>query len=377
MLMGWKSKNKRMTFGYKKQEERQTKEKGRRGKIVERVIELHRTALLSAASVVGGEEKRGPFGKRFDFCDETGRFGEKTFEKAEGHMVGLALSLAMKKRGDGVLPQAVLAGDLQNQCMGTAEGLLPFGLPHLGLYGACSTATEGLLLASLLVEGGFLSRAAAVTSSHNAAAERQFRFPLEYGGQRTPTAQWTATAAAAFLVGEATEPAPLALVRAALVGRMVDGGVTDASNMGAAMAPGAADSLLRFFGATGTCPSDYDRIVTGDLGKEGSALLSLLMEREGMPLSRHEDCGVLLYDESRQDIHAGASGCGCSASLLAAHYLPLLQIGGLQKILFLSTGAIMSPGSLMQGGGIYGVAPVLLLESPRTEARGKGTERKK
>lgn len=328
------------------------------------VIALHRAAVLSAASVVGAEEQKGPFGDAFDEWDETGRFGADTFEKAEGKMVGRALSLALEKRGDGVRPQAVLAGDLQNQCMGTAEGLLPFGLPHLGLYGACSTATEGLLLASLLVEGGFFSRTAAATSSHNAAAERQFRFPLEYGGQRPPTAQWTATAAAAFLLGDADEDAPLARVTRAMVGRMVDGGVADASNMGAAMAPGAADSLLRYFADTGTSPKDYDRIVTGDLGKEGSALLSILMEKEGVPLSRHEDCGVLLYDEGKQDIHAGASGCGCSASLLAAHYLPLLQRGGLQKILFLSTGAIMSPGSVMQGGSIYGVAPVVCLEAP-------------
>ena len=331
---------------------------------MKQVTRLRRAAVLAAASVVGGEEKKGPFGDRFDFCDETARFGEKTFERAEGRMVGLALSLAMKKRGDGVLPEAVLAGDLQNQCMGTAEGLLPFGLPHLGLYGACSTATESLLLASLLVEGRFLGRAAAVTSSHNAAAERQFRFPLEYGGQRSPTAQWTATAAAAFLVGRAEEGEPLALVRAAMVGRMVDGGISDASNMGAAMAPGAADSLLRFFAATDTRPADYDRIVTGDLGKEGSALLLHLMAEEGVPLSRHEDCGVLLYDEKKQDIHAGASGCGCSASLLAAHYLPALRCGKLHRILFLSTGAIMSPGSVMQGGGIYGIAPVLMLECP-------------
>lgn len=332
---------------------------------MKQVMKLRRAAVLAAASVVGGEEKKGPFGDKFDFCDESGRFGEKTFERAEGRMAGLALSLAMKKRADGKKPDAVLAGDLQNQCMGTAEGLLSFGLPYLGLYGACSTATESLLLASLLVEGGFLSRTAAVTSSHNAAAERQFRFPLEYGGQRAPTAQWTATAAAAFLVGGGEEGRPLALVRAAMVGRMVDGGISDASNMGAAMAPGAADSLLRFFKDTETEPKDYDKIVTGDLGKEGSALLHLLMENEGMPLSRHEDCGVLLFDESKQDIHAGASGCGCSASLLAAHYLPALREGKMERILFLSTGAIMSPGSIMQGGGIYGVAPVLLLESPK------------
>lgn len=328
------------------------------------VVSLRRTAVLSAASVVGEEEKRGPFGAAFDEWDASGRFGADTFEKAEGKMVGRALSLALEKRGDGVLPEAVLAGDLQNQCMGTAEGLLPFGFPHLGLYGACSTATEGLLLAALLVEGGFFSRTAAATSSHNAAAERQFRFPLEYGGQRPPTAQWTATAAAAFLVGSVTEGGVLARVTRAMVGRMVDGGITDASNMGAAMAPGAADSLLRYFADTGTSPKDYDRIVTGDLGKEGSALLAMLMEREGVVLSRHEDCGVLLYDEKKQDIHAGASGCGCSASLLAAHYLPALKRGDVGRILFLSTGAIMSPGSVMQGGSIYGVAPVLCLERP-------------
>ncbi len=328
------------------------------------VLYTKKTAILSAASVVGREEKRGPFGAKFDFCDESDRFGEKTFEKAEGRMVSLALSLAIKKQKDGIKPQVMLAGDLQNQCMGTATGLVSHGLPHFGLYGACSTATEGLVLASLVIESGFADRAGVATSSHNAAAERQFRYPLEYGGQRAPTAQWTATAAAAFLVGERGEAEESAHVYAVMAGRMVDGGIADSANMGAAMAPGAADSLLRYFAATGTAPDDYDRIVTGDLGKEGSALLAYLMEREGVPISHHEDCGALLYDESKQDVHAGASGCGCSAALLAAHYLPLLKSGALCRILFLSTGAIMSPGSVMQGGDIYGVAPVICLETP-------------
>ncbi|MBQ9736642.1 MAG: stage V sporulation protein AD [Clostridia bacterium] len=324
-----------------------------------RIVNFEGVRIVAAASVVGKEEHLGPLGGAFDEYDESDRFGADTWEKAEAGAQGRALALALKKAGANA-PELLFAGDLQNQCMASAEGLISYGIPFFGLYGACSTATEALLLASLALSAGAVKCCAAVTSSHFAAAERQFRFPLEYGGQRAPTAQWTATAAGAFVLTK--ERAGVRISRG-MAGRMVDSGIADAANMGAAMAPAAADSILTFLRETGTTPSDYDAIVTGDLGKEGSRLLAVLCEREGVRLSaKHEDCGCLLYDGSKQDAHAGASGCGCSASVLAAHYLPRLTEGLLRRVLFLSTGALMSPQSVQQKGNIIGIAPALLLE---------------
>lgn len=326
-----------------------------------RVKRISGVYVHSHASAVGREEWRGPFGKRFDFHDESNRFGADTWEKAEGEMQSIALSLALKKGRVTEKPDLLFSGDLQNQCMASAEGLIGYGIPHFGLYGACSTLTEGLCLASLLLGGGMAESAAVVTSSHTAAAERQFRLPLEYGGQRPPAAQWTATAAGAFLLS-AKQKAPVG-IRAAMAGVMVDGGVRDSSNMGAAMAPAAAESILTFLKDTDTRPEDYDRIVTGDLGVLGSELLLSLLADEGVTVKNHEDCGCLLYDLEAQDAHAGASGCGCSAAMLSAHFLPELAAGRMRRLLFLSTGAIMSPTSVSQGENIFGIAPAVVLES--------------
>ncbi len=325
-----------------------------------RVKKTEDVYIVSHASVVGREEWHGPFGQKFDLHDESNRFGAETWEKAEGEMQGMALSLALKKgevKGD---PELLFSGDLQNQCMASAHGLLPFRLPMFGLYGACSTLTEGLALASIVLGGGMAEDACVVTSSHTAAAERQFRLPLEYGGQRPPTAQWTATAAGAYYLSRKRKGS--VRVSAAMAGRLVDGGVRDSSNMGAAMAPAAAESILTFLKATNTRPSDYGLIVTGDLGLVGSALLRDLMRAEGETLENHLDCGCLLYDPERQDAHAGASGCGCSAAMLSAHFLPMLTRGEIGRLLFLSTGALMSPSSVAQGENIFGIAPAVLLE---------------
>ena len=325
-----------------------------------RIFQFSDVHITASASVAGREENRGPLGGRFDYHDEENRFGAKTWEQAEAAAVGMALAFALKKWGAGKTPELLLAGDLQNQCVASAEGLLPFGIPYIGLYGACSTMTEGLLLAAIALSSGSIKSAAAASSSHNAAAERQFRLPLEYGGQRAPTAQWTATAAGAYILESGAYGVR---ITHGMAGKMVDGGIKDAANMGAAMAPAAADSILAFLHETKTTACDYDAIVTGDLGKEGSTLLSILCEREGVRLDgRHADCGCLLYDSKKQDAHAGASGCGCSAAVLAAHFLPRLVKGELRRVLFLSTGALMSPQSIEQGGSIYGIAPAVLLE---------------
>ena len=326
-------------------------------------------AIYARASAVGGAERDGPLGALFDYHDETDRFGADTWEKSEESLSRVVLNLALaraKESQDEI--DLLFAGDLQNQCVASSAGCGSLGIPYCGLYGACSTSCEGLCLAALsLAASSETVRAAVVTTSHNAAAERQFRLPLEYGGQRSPTAQWTATAGGAFLLARADSPfVPPSSPRiaACLIGRTVDGGVTDGANMGAAMAPAAADTILRYFSLSGESPSSFDRIVTGDLGTEGSALLSEILRDNGLDLSgRHRDCGVLLFDPLKTDVHAGGSGCGCSASVLASLFLPALERGEMNRILFLATGALMSPSRLLQGGSIIGIAPLVVLES--------------
>ena len=322
----------------------------------------HSARIISRASCVGYDEFRGPLGALFDFHDESDRFGAKTWEKAEGELGRIALTLALNRVG---LPHTALdllfAGDLQNQCVASSGGLSSFFVPYVGLYGACSTFAEGLMCAALALSGTpTLNRVGVVTTSHNCAAERQFRLPLEYGGQRPPTAQWTATAGGCVLLERGETGVCISSV---MPGRMVDGGIRDAGNMGAAMAPAAADTLLRYFGESGEDPSAYDAIVTGDLGREGSAILADLLTAKGLDLGgRHRDCGSMLYDPSYQDAHAGGSGCGCSAAVMTAHFIPLLERGETKRILFMATGALMSPSSIQQGGSIIGIAPAVCLE---------------
>lgn len=320
------------------------------------VIKLDNLPVITAASsVVGKKESEGPLGKYFDYCDLTDRFGMKTWEKSESQMQNIALNFALSKRKIG--PNNIdllLAGDLMNQCTSSAYGLLAFDIPFLGLYGACSTAAEGLILSSLLVNSKSVTRCASVSSSHFCSAERQFRFPLEYGGQRTPTAQWTVTGAAAFIVEETGEGPKIADV---MPGRTVDQGITDANNMGAAMAPAAIDTLKRYFEATMTKPSDYDLIVTGDLGYEGHSIVCDIMAKEGYDMGKtYNDCGLIIYDLEKQDVHAGGSGCGCSATVLAAHIIPNIISGYYKNVLFIGTGALMSPGAINQGQSIPGIA---------------------
>lgn len=319
----------------------------------------------SHAAVGGFEEGRGPLGECFDLIDDKDLFGMKTWEKAEGEMSRLALNLALKKRSLEPSDLNVLvAGDLQNQCVASSGGLFTFGVPFLGLYGACSTCTESLLvLTSMLTTSKNYTRGASVTSSHNCAAERQFRTPIEYGGQRTPTSQWTATASGAFILSKVPSRAK---ITAFMPGKIIDGYTKDQSNMGAAMALSAFDSISRFFEEND--PASFDLILTGDLGKVGSSVLeSLLCEkltRYGTKLaSLHKDAGLLIYDLNKQDVHSGASGCGCSASVLSTYVLPRVERGEISKMLLLSTGALMSSSSVSQGDNILGVAPLIQIES--------------
>ena len=316
-------------------------------------------ALLGQAAVGGKREAQGPLGADLDKTFGDTSLGMDTWEQAEAQLQKEAVALALARAG--LKPEdldLIFAGDLLNQCISSTFGVMGYQVPFLGQYGACSTMAQALLLAALAVESGAARQAAAVTSSHFCSAERQFRLPLEYGGQRSPTAQWTATAAGCAVVGLSGR----VKVRGGLVGKIVDLGVKDPANMGAAMAPAAADSITRYLRDTGTSPGDYDSIFTGDLGAVGTALLYQLLAEEGVHLQRvHDDCGLLLYDRQRQDVHAGGSGCGCSAAVLCGHLLKRMEQGELGDILFCATGALMSPTSQQQGQSIPGVCHVVHL----------------
>ncbi len=327
-----------------------------------KIIKLDAT-LIAAASAVGKKESEGPLGERFDVVDKTDKFGKETWERAESSMQERAADKALEKAGIAAEDiGAVFAGDLMNQCTASAYGMLKYDIPYFGLYGACSTAAEGLTLAAMSVGGGYFSRCAVSVSSHYCTAERQYRTPLEYGSQRTPTAQWTVTGAACFIVGNGGN----VRISAALSGIVVDAGIKDAANMGAAMAPAAADTILRFYRENPKCFEGIDKIVTGDLGFEGISILNELLRKEGLDISdRLGDCGMMIYDREIQDVHSGGSGCGCSAVVMASHFLPQLERGETDKLLFLGTGAMMSPMILQQGESIPAVAHSILLESNR------------
>ena len=330
------------------------------------IIKLHNTPSIEySVSVVGKKEHDGPLGELFDVCDETDTFDADTWEKAESEMQRIALDTALTRSGMSASDiDALFAGDLMNQCTSSSYGLANFDIPYFGLYGACSTCAESLILSSILVDSGKFKKAAAVCSSHNCSAERQFRFPLEYGGQRTPTSQWTVTGAGAFILGESDAEHPR--ITAVMPGKVVDRGISDVNNMGAAMAPAAIDTIGKYFRESGDSPDDYDAIVTGDLGFEGSSILVDMLKSDGIDISkRHRDCGLLIYDREKQDTHADGSGCGCSAVVLAAHFLPKLRCGEMKKILFTATGAMMSPTSLLQGLTIPGIAHLLKIEMPQ------------
>lgn len=332
------------------------------------IIELENTPCIAfAASVGGSREYEGPLGGLLDAHDEDNSFGQPTWEKSEAEMQRQALNLALAKgklQPDSL--DALFAGDLINQCTSSAYGLLSFDVPYIGLYGACSTAAEGIAMAAMTVNAGYFKRAAAVTSSHNGSAERQFRYPLEYGGQRSPTAQWTVTGSAAFIIEGGERGLYGAFLREVMFGRTLDRGINDAGNMGAAMAPAAADTLLRYFKASKLRPENFDLIVTGDLGSEGHSILLELTSAGGLDLSKVcSDCGMLIYDQRGQDVHSGGSGCGCSAVVLAAELLRRIKEGEIKDMLFVGTGALMSPDALKQGQSIPGVAHLVRISSAR------------
>lgn len=317
-------------------------------------------SVIGSAAVVGKKEGEGPLAATFDHISQDDSFGERSWEKAESAMQKLALSAALSKAGLSVSGlDYLLAGDLLNQCIGSGFAVRGQDVPFFGLYGACSTMAESLSLASMLLDGGYGTKIAAMTSSHFCSAERQYRSPLEYGGQRTPTAQWTVTGSGCVILAD-QGPGPY--VTHVTTGKVVDKGIKDAANMGAAMAPAAYSTLSAHFQDTGRKPSDYDLIVTGDLGQLGRDIVTDWFHRDGMDLKNFNDCGTLIYDLEGQDVHCGGSGCGCSAVVLAGMLLNGMAGGRWKRILFCGTGALLSPTSSQQGESIPAICHAVALD---------------
>ncbi len=320
-----------------------------------------RPRIIASAAVGGKREGEGPLKDCFDRVSADSYFGEESWERAESHMIRECFDLACNKAGLAAAPDYIIAGDLLNQCVSSAFAMKDSGAPYFGVYGACSTMAESLTLAAMLVDGGYAETACAVTGSHFCTAERQYRYPLEYGGQRTPTSQWTVTGAGAAIAGALGRGPYISHVT---TGRIVDAGINDANNMGAAMAPAAYDTLCAHFADTGRAPEYYDAIFTGDLGALGHDIVQDMFAADGVKLgARYMDCGVLIYDLRTQDVHAGGSGCGCCASVLCGHILPAMRKGIWKRVLVAATGALMSPTSAQQGASIPGICHAVAIES--------------
>ena len=318
-------------------------------------------AILSAASTVGAKEAEGPLGKYFDQRVEDALFGEKSWELAESKFVEKNMSLALQKANLKAKDMDyVLCGDLLNQCAGSTFGIKKLEIPFFGLFGACSTMGEAMSLGAMLIDGGFATHVLAGASSHFCAAEKQFRFPLPLGTQRPPTSTWTVTGDGAVVLGKKGDVPKIVEIT---TGKIVDMGITDANNMGAAMAPAAAALLKAHFEDTGRTPQDYDVIATGDLGKIGRELVVELLEKEGYTMDeRYTDCGIEIFDAQKQDTHAGGSGCACAAVTFCGYFYPKLLCGEIERMLFIPTGALMSPTTAQQGQPIPGIAHGVVIE---------------
>lgn len=319
-------------------------------------------ALRGWAAVGGKKEGEGPLKDCFDKLSEDPYFGEQSWEKAETRMLRDCFALACDKAS---LPPSkldyIFSGDLLNQCISSAFAMRDTAVPYFGTYGACSTMAEALGLGAMLLDGGFAANVCAVTGSHFCSAERQYRFPLEYGGVRTPTAQWTVTGAGAVILSRGGKGPRLTHITTGLI---TDAGITDANNMGAAMAPAAFSTLTAHFADTKRSFEDYDAVFTGDLGAIGHDILQSLLEKSGIDTGvKYMDCGTLIYDRRTQNVNSGGSGCGCCASVLAAHILPAMEKGIWRRVLFAATGALMSPTSAQQGESIPSICHAVAIES--------------
>lgn len=320
-------------------------------------------AIIGSAAVVGRKEGEGPLAAEFDYIFDDATLGEDSWEKAESAIHREAVTRAMAKaQKTSSQIDMIFSGDLLDQSIGTTFSIKEMDIPFAGLYGACSTMALSLALAGLMTDSGVLNTAIAATSSHFCSAEKQFRLPLEYGGQRPPSAQWTTTGAGAAVVEKGGQGVSIEAVH---IGRIQDKGIKDANNMGAAMAPAACETIASFLTDTATAPQDYDMILTGDLGRVGSSLLiDLLNLDHSIDISSvHYDCGQMIYDCEAQDVNSGGSGCGCSGSVVCSYIMNRLTQKSLNRVLFVGTGALMSPISSLQGDTIPAIAHAVLLTS--------------
>ncbi len=318
--------------------------------------------IIEGASIVGQKESEGPLGKLFDVVEQDPMLGQDSWEEAESLLQKEAIQKLLFKSGISAEEiRYILGGDLLGQLIATTFGVINYEIPFFGLYGACSTIGESLSLAAMIVEAGNADNVIAIASSHFASAERQFRFPLAYGHQRPYSATWTVTGSGAVLV---STKKGFAKVTGVTTGKIVDYGIKDAQNMGACMAPAAADVLYNHFKDFGTSPNDYDKIITGDLGIVGSTLLKELLNEKGYDItSVHMDCGIEMFDAGSQDTHSGGSGCGCAATVLTSYVFKRIKAHEFNKILFIPTGALMSPVSFNEGNTVPGIAHCVMIES--------------
>ncbi len=325
----------------------------------------HPVYLVNSGSVVGKKESEGPLGELFDVVTTDDKDGFNTWEEAESALQRDAVDTLLKKSG--VRTENIrylFAGDLLGQSIASTFGLMTFELPHIGLYGACSTCGLSISLGSMAIAGGFAENVICVTSSHFASAEKEFRFPLAYGNQRPLSATWTVTGSGAFLLSSNKDAGVRAVISGITTGKIVDYGVKDSMNMGACMAPAAAEIIMQHMKDFNAKSEDYDRIITGDLGKVGQEILIDLLLQKGINIEKqHMDCGIEIYDGDTQDTHAGGSGCGCSAVVLSAYILKKLEEGTWKKVLFIPTGALLSKTSFNEGQSVPGVAHAVVLEN--------------
>ncbi len=324
-------------------------------------------AILSRAAIVGQMEGEGPLSSYFDQIEEDPAFGQESWELGESEMVRRAIQTAISKSGLSKEDiRYIFGGDLLGQLIGTTFGVKDFDIPVFGLYGACSTCGESLSLAAMTVAAGYASHVIAVTSSHYGSAEKQFRFPLEYGNQRPLSSTWTVTGSGAFIVSSTSKEQPMNQyphITSVTTGKIVDYGVRDSMNMGACMAPAAADVIYQALEDLSLKPDDFDKIITGDLGKVGTEILIKLLKDNKIDISKqHMDCGIEIFDNSSQDTHSGGSGCGCSASTLAGYILQMMDDGKWHKVLFVPTGALLSTVSFNEGQTIPGTAHAVVIE---------------
>ncbi len=317
--------------------------------------------ILETAAIVGPKESNGPLAEYFDKCIEDEFWGEDSWEKAESKFVKETVNTVLEKSGVAAKDiDCVFAGDLLNQCISSSFAMRDSNMPFFGLFGACSTFVEGLCIGSVFMDSGACNNVLCATSSHFCSAEKQFRFPLELGNQRTPTSQWTVTGSGAAILSKQGNGPRITHITPGII---VDLGIKDANNMGAAMAPAALSTICTHFEDTGRTPDYYDAIITGDLGYIGKDILNDLCKKNGYDIStRYNDCGVLMFNQKKQDTHSGGSGCACIATVFSGYLFKLMKEQKIKKLLLVATGALMNSTTSQQGESIPGIAHAVSIE---------------